>query len=235
MRALRVGVGALGELLVTAGALLLLFVVWQLYWTDVEANRNQTTTVQSLERDFTSESRAGVQSPTVTMSSPPPVRMGAAFAILRIPRFGAHYARPVLEGTDHDTLIKGVGHYIGTGQVGKLGNFAMAGHRTTYGRPFRDIDRLRRGDRIIVETASGYSVYAVARHEIVRPTNTSVIAPAPGHPGAAALEAYLTMTACHPQYSADRRYVVFAQLVRNYSRAEGVPASDLAVPTGGTA
>jgi sortase A len=226
VRAVRWGIGALGEVLVTAGAVLLLFVVWQLFWTDVQANRAQSTTVTTLEHDFTSqpkESRPpGVQ--------PPAVRMGKAFAILRIPRFGAHYARPVFEGTDHDTLIKGVGHYIGTAKPGELGNFAIAGHRTTYGRPFSDIDLIRKGDRIIVETRTGYSVYVVLRHEIVRPTHTQVLAPVPDQPGATPIASFLTMTACHPKYSAARRYVVFAQLVKTYTRAQGVPPADLLVP-----
>lgn len=231
MRAVHWGIGALGEVLVTAGAVLLLFVVWQLFWTDVEANRAQSSTVTTLERDFTSqpqESRAqGVQ--------PSAVPMGMAFAILRIPRFDAQYARPVFEGTDHDTLIKGVGHYVGTAKPGRVGNFAIAGHRTTYGRPFSDIDRLRKGDKIIVETRAGYSVYVVVRHAIVRRTHTQAIAPVPDQPGATPVASFLTMTACDPKYSAARRYVVFAALVKTYTRSQGVPAADLVVPAGATA
>lgn len=231
MRAVRWGIGTLGEVLVTVGAVLLLFVVWQLFWTDVEANRAQSSTVTTLERNFASqaeESRTqGVQ--------PSAVRMGKAFAILRIPRFGADYARPVFEGTDHDTLTKGVGHYVGTAKPGEVGNFAIAGHRTTYGRPFSDIDRLREGDKVIVETRNGFSVYAVVRHEIVPPTHTQAIAPVPDQPGATPIASFLTMTACHPKYSAARRYVVFAALVKTYTRAQGVPPGDLVVPAGASA
>ena len=95
------------------------------------------------------------------------VPFGEAFAIMRIPRFGADFARPVLEGTDHDTLTKGVGHYPGTAMPGLVGNFAVAGHRTTYGRPFHNIDLLQKGDVIVVETKTSYVVYAVDRHVIV--------------------------------------------------------------------
>lgn len=223
MRRLRWGLGLLGEVLLTLGVLLLLFVVWQLYWTDVEANRTQAHVIRTLEREF----RGSLAPP----ASPAP---GHALAILRVPRFGAGYARPVVEGTDHDALEAGVGHYAGTAPPGGIGNFAVAGHRTTYGRPFSDIDRLRAGDRIIVETRAGYLVYAVLRHEIVAPWDTAVIAPVPDHPGVAPQKRLLTMTACHPRYSAARRYVVVAELVARYARAEGLPASDLAVPSGGS-
>ena len=227
MTGVRWVIGALGEVLVTAGAVLLLFVVWQLFWTDVEANRAQSGTVSTLERDFTARPEdsppQGVQ--------PSAVKMGKAFAIMRIPRFGADYARPIFEGTDRDTLIMGVGHYMGTAQPGQVGNFAVAGHRTTYGRPFSDIDLIRTGDKVIVETKTGYSVYVVVRHEIVRPTHTQVIAPVPDQPGAAPSAAFLTMTACHPKYTAARRYVVLAELAKTYTRAQGVPPADLAVPT----
>ena len=227
MRAVRWVVGALGDLFVTAGLLLLLFVAWQLWWTDVEADRVQSGTVQALTRDFGNHDE-----PAGSAVERPAGDFGKAFAILRIPRLGADYARPVLEGTGTDTLQRGVGHYDGTAKPGAVGNFAIAGHRTTYGRPFHDIDRLRKGDTIVVETKSGYSVYAVDRHLIVSPTAVDVIAPVPGQPGAKADGAWLTMTACHPKYSAAQRYVVVSKLVHTYTRAQGMPAGTLTAPSG---
>jgi sortase A len=222
VRALRWILGLLGDLLVTAGVLLLLFVGWQLWWTDVTANRVQEGTVHQLTRDFA----AGGS------STPTPVAFGKAFAIVRIPRLGADYARPLLEGTSHDILEQGVGHYLGTALPGAVGNFAMAGHRTTYGRPFHDIDTLRSGDTIVIETRASFSVYAVKRHVIVAPTQVDVLAPVPQQPGAKPTAGWLTMTACHPKYSAAQRYVVFAQLVHVYPRAQGLPAGTLAAPKG---
>ena len=227
-RALRWGIGGLGDILVTAGLVLLLFVAWQLWWTDVEANREQGGTVQALTRDF---GRSGTTTPaSAPNEKPKPVKFGEAFAIVRIPRLGADYARPLLEGTDYDVLKKGLGHYQGTASPGAMGNLAIAGHRTTYGRPLHDIDTLRKGDKVVVETRTGYSVYAVQRHEIVLPTQVSVIAPVPDKPGAKPNAAWLTLTACHPKYSAAQRYVVFAKLVRTYPRAEGLPAGTLTAP-----
>ncbi|WP_270888687.1 class E sortase [Pedococcus sp. 5OH_020] len=229
MKLMRWGLGLTGDLLVTAGLLLLLFVGWQLWWTDVTANRAQHGTVSTLTRDFAAAPKG---STTPASQTPKPVVFGKAFAIVRIPRFGADYARPVLEGTSRDILQEGVGHYDGTALPGDVGNFAVAGHRTTYGRPFHDIDRLREGDVVVVETRTAYSVYAVKRHVIVAPTAVDVIAPVPQRPGAKPTQRWMTMTACHPKYSAAQRYVVFAELVRTYPHAEGLPAGTLAAPKG---
>jgi sortase A len=228
MKAARWTLGIVGDLLVTAGLLLLLFVGWQLWWTDVTANRTQDATVSTLTRDF-----AGTPGPTSpTSEQPKAVPFGKAFAIVRIPRLGADYARPLLQGTSRDVLEDGIGHYDGTAGPGAIGNFAVAGHRTTYGRPFHDIDKLRTGDVVVVETKTAYSVYAVKRHEIVAPTDVQVIAPVPDKPGAKPTERWMTMTACHPKYSAAQRYVVFAELVKTYPRGDGLPAGTLAVPKG---
>ncbi len=225
---LRRALGVLGELLITLGVVLLLFVGWQLWWTDVTANSEQSGTVASLERDF---GAPGAAPPAATAQERrvhlDGVAKGRAFAIVRIPRLGADYARPVLEGTDHDTLTAGVGHYTGTAMPGAVGNFAVAGHRTTYGRPFHDIDRLAKGDTIVVETRTSYVVYAVDRHVIVTPDHVEVTAPVPQHPGARPTQRWMTLTACHPKYSASQRYIVFARLLRSIPRAEGLPASYL--------
>ena len=229
-RAGRWALGLSGDLFVTAGLLLLLFVGWQLWWTDVTANRVQDDTVHSLVRDFAAGSTPG--SASAANRAPAAVPFGAAFAILRIPRLGGDYARPVLEGTSREVLMDGVGHYTGTARPGAVGNFAVAGHRTTYGRPFHDIDLLRSGDRIVVETRTQFHVYAVRRHLVVAPSDVEVIAPVPEQVGAEPTKRWLTMTACHPTYSAAQRSVVFAELVKTYPRAKGLPAGTLAAPKG---
>jgi len=235
MTALRWGVRTLGEVFITLGLFLLLFVVWQLWWTDVTANREQAATIQTLENEFRPPALLEhrpvnpVADPLATLTKVP---FGQAFAIIRIPRFGSDYARPVLQGTDHDTLTQGIGHYSGTAFPGQVGNFAVAGHRTTYGKPFSSIDLLQKGDIIVVETKARYLVYAVDRHVIVTPDQVEVIAPVPQQPGARPKQAWLTMTACHPRYSASQRYIVFARLLKAIPRADGLPASFMAVPKG---
>ncbi len=122
---------------------------------------------------------------------------------------------PVLEGTGTDVLRRGVGHYDGTALPGALGNLALAGHRTTWGRPFQHIEQLRNGDVIEVTTRSGRFVYQVTGHEIVSPLAREVLDPVPGRPGEAPAQARLTLTTCHPEYSARQRWVVQAVLVES--------------------
>ena len=218
-------VGVVGELLITAGLLVLLFVAWQLWWTDVEANADQSQTVTQLTQAFASPD------PQVTTVTPAdPAVTADAFAILRIPRFGTDYARPILEGTDADILAQGIGHYAGTAQAGEVGNFALAGHRTTWGRPLHDVELLAVGDTVLVETKTTYDVYAVRSTEIVAPTDVDVIAPVPDAPGEAPTAPWLTLTTCHPKYSAEQRYIVHAELVHAYPRADGIPPHVLTDP-----
>jgi sortase A len=200
----------------------------------VTANRAQASTIQALERGFGPSGlpERGIPGGSTPLATLTKVPFGEAFGIVRIPRFGADYARPVLQGTDHDTLTKGMGHYAGTAFPGQIGNFALAGHRTTYGRPLHNIDRLQKGDIIVVETKASYIVYAVDRHVIVTPDHVDVIAPVPQHPGARPTQAWMTMTACHPKFSASQRYVVFAKMVKNIPRSKGLPASFMTVPAG---
>ena len=255
--AVRRAVGVLGELLITLGVLVLLFVVWQLWWTDVTAGREQARTVTSLEQQWQRPAPAATTpggtgaagpsagatratGPTATTGHPgtrakdPLVTFtgvpdGTAFAIIRVPRFGADYARPILQGSGTTELQEGVGHYVGTAMPGQVGNFAIAGHRTTYGRPFHDIDKLRPGDTIIIETKRDYYVYRMRRHTIVRPWQTEVIAPVPQHPGERPTARWLTMTSCHPKYYATYRYIAFATFDRKIPRGHGLPRKLLEV------
>ncbi len=176
MRIVRGLAGLLGELLVTIGAVLMLFVGWQLWWTDVVSDADADQAVTTLETDFADP--AWVQ--------PRQVKLGDAFAIVRIPRFGAKFARPLYEGTTRELLARGVGHYASTDLPGEVGNFAMAGHRTTYGKPFNQIDKLADGDVVLIETGHTYFVYRVTGHQIVPPSQVSVLLPVPDRPEAEA-------------------------------------------------
>lgn len=219
MRVVRGIAGLLGELLVTIGVVLVLFVGWQLWWTDVVSDADAAQVVTTLQADF--DNPQWVQ--------PKHVTLGDAFAIVRIPRFGTSFARPLYEGTTRDVLARGIGHYVGTAMPGEVGNFAMAGHRTTYGKPFNRIAELEKGDVVLVETRDTWYVYRVSGHEIVPPTQVSVLLPVPDQPDAEPTHATLTMTSCHPEFSARERYVVHATLDATYPHAKGVPADVLKV------
>jgi len=234
--AVATAVGVLGELLITLGVLLGLFVVWQLWWTDVVADRGQAEIVEDLgwvEPTFPPRAL-----PTDEATEPPdPRRYDAApvlgepavrttFATLRVPRWGEDYVRPVSQGTSRSEVLDelGIGHYEGTAMPGGVGNFAVAGHRVTYGKPFNRIEELQVGDPLVVQTEDTWYVYRVTSTEIVSPQQVEVIAPVPGRPGSAPTQAAMTMTTCHPMYSARERYVVHALLDYWMPSDAGAPA-----------
>lgn len=144
MRATRLVVRGLGELLVTVGLVLLLFCVYELVWTNVEANRRQDAVAERVADDW--------RQPGPTAEPRAPLTLGKGFAFLRIPRLGKNFDVPVIEGVRKQDLARGVGHYRQTARPGEVGNFGVAGHRATNGEPFRDLDRVRRGDALVVET-----------------------------------------------------------------------------------
>ena len=231
MSAVRVLVRTTGELLVTAGALILLFLLWQLFWTDVVANNSQERTTDALLQQWQQPGQAAPQEepqqPAEASAEQPAQALAElpaeALAVLRVPAFGEEYVKPILQGTTPAVLREGVGHYPGTAGPGEVGNFAIAGHRTTYGAPFNAIAELVEGDPVVVETADSYFVYRVVGADVVRPEDVDVIAPVPDEPGAVPSEAYLTMTSCHPMFSARERYVVHAVLETVSARADGAP------------
>jgi sortase A len=127
---------------------------------------------------------------------------GDALGKLLIPSIGV--SEYVVEGTDSDELRKGPGHYPDTPLPGQRGTSAIAGHRTTYGAPFRKLDQVKKGDRIVVELPYGTFVYRVERTQIVDDSALWVTKRV-GHDR-------LVLTACHPLYSAAQRIVAFARL-----------------------
>jgi sortase A len=129
---------------------------------------------------------------------------GDSIARIQIPSIGVD--EYVVEGTDLESLRKGPGHYPDTPLPGEQGTTAIAGHRTTYGAPFRHIDELDRGDRIIVDMPDGRFIYRVEESKIVDDQDLSVLNPV-GY-------RRLMLSACHPLYSAAQRIIVYARQVR---------------------
>ncbi|WP_091323546.1 class E sortase [Geodermatophilus ruber] len=220
---LRTAARGLGQLLLTVGYLLLLFVAYELWVTDLQSAAQQEQLTTELREEWSRPAPA----------APAELENGEAFAFLRIPRLGADYARAVVEGTGAEELEQGPGHYTGTALPGEQGNFAVAGHRVGRGSPFLELDELRPGDPIVVETASAWFVYrvlgddgGVPGRQIVTPTDVQVISPTPNGPAdGPPTGAYLTLTTCHPEYSARQRLVVHALL-------EGAPVARADAPDG---
>lgn len=134
---------------------------------------------------------------------------GPVVAVVKVPRFGAGWRMPVQPGTGGQVLRQGLGLYTGSAAPGAVGNLALAGHRTTWGAPLRHLDRLRPGDLVEVWTSSAKFSYRVVSTGVTDPSDVSVIDRAE-----AGGRAMLTMTTCHPEFSARERLYVHAVLVR---------------------
>ncbi|MDD9205257.1 class E sortase [Georgenia sp. 10Sc9-8] len=226
----------LGELLLTVGVLLLLFVVWQLWWTDVIAGRGQDETVAQVREQFAPPSEPAPAAPEPEPGAPPspssapppeiePVDPAEVFGIVHVPRWGEDYEVPVAEGVDVGAVFNqgNIGHYPDAAMPGQTGNFALAAHRQSYTAPFRDVEELREGDPVIVETAEGWFVYRVTEDYVVTPDRVDVVAPVPGEPGEEPTDSLLTMTTCHPLYSAAERWITHGEFEEWYPREGGEP------------
>jgi sortase A len=215
-----------GQLLITCGVVILLFVAYELWFTGFYTQQQQDRIGHRLQQEWTGSA------PDVSLLAPDKVRLGSGLAVLYIPRFGRHYHFVVVEGTDFNDLQKGPGHYPGTALPGQVGNFAVAGHRTTYLHPFNKIATLRNHDVIVLETKTMWFTYTIENvpntnipwREIVDPTKVQVAYPVPDQPdpGKKPTLKLLTFTSCHPEYSASQRYVIHAMLTDTLRKAPGV-------------
>lgn len=225
----------LGELLLTAGVIVLLFVSWQMWIGDIiiGAQKNE---------EGAAVSRAWAASPPP--DAPPAVKSGEGkteykpiipkapgntehLGQMHIPRFGADYNVGIYGGTSRaDTLDRlGIGIYKESKMPGEVGNFAMAAHRTTWGKPFNQLDKLQVNDAIVVETPDGWFTYRFRTLEYVKPNQTEVLLDVPHMPDTVTGERYITLTACSPLYSLAERIVAFGVFESFQPRAEGPPAA----------
>jgi sortase A len=140
---------------------------------------------------------------------------GDAVGRIKIPKIGV--SQVVVEGTNTSDLMRGPGRYDDSSLPGLPGTTAVAGHRTTYGAPFRNINKLKRGDRLMMEMPYGKFTYELIRTRIVDPSDYGVTRSVRG-------QDRLVLTACHPLYSAAQRIVVFARLIRAEPRGAALRA-----------
>ncbi|WCM55717.1 class E sortase [Microbacterium sp. EF45047] len=224
----------LGELLLTAGVLVLLFVAWQMWIGDVIIGAQNNERGTELTERWAAEPVP--EPPPVIADGPAPVYEppvlehpddAEVFATMRVPRFGADYNVPIAGGTTRARTLDriGIGVYTQSKMPGEIGNFSVAGHRTTWGRPFHEIDRLRLNDAIVVETEVGWYTYRFRTLEYVRPDETEVLLDVPQMPEMQTGERFITLTACSPMYSLAERIVAYGVFEGFQPRAEGPPAS----------
>ncbi|MGW3203815.1 class E sortase [Streptomyces sp. NPDC001135] len=227
---MRVIVRTVSELCITVGALIVLFVAYLLFWTGVRAEGAMNDQVDQLHRQWSKETvptaapggRTGRR--TVSGAKPAPYRYGKPFAIMYIPRLGFTWNKPVLEGTGRDVLAKGLAHYTGTAPLGQEGNFAVAGHRRTYGDPFLDFPKLRPGDAVVLTDGTTWFTYRIDKgpYKTV-PTDVEVIDPVPRTSGYTRPGRYLTLTTCDPEWGHSHRLIVWAHLDSTQSVEAGEP------------
>jgi sortase A len=212
-----------GLAMIVAGVIVLLFVAYQLFGTTLTEQRDQHRLAHAFQQALAhggapaatagTGSGSGSDSPTVTPGKDsvtdlsPSTPSGSAIEHMEIPRIGLN--KYVVQGTAEQDLMEGPGHYIGTPFPGQRGNAAIAGHRTTYGAPFFELNELTAGDRIYITNTKGRTfVYSVVRQLIASPTGSSAAAVLADTPNAE-----LTLTTCNPRFEATNRLVVVADLV----------------------
>ena len=217
----------LGQTLMTLGVVVLLFCVYEVKVTGLVTAREQGQLADDLEQRWAEPvQRPGSGSPaTAPETVPVALDLGQAFARLHVPALEDYDPWVVVEGTSVEALKKGPGHIPGTALPGDLGNVVLSGHRTTYGAPFERFGELAPGDEVVLETRDGWFTYTVRGSEIVAPTAVEVTYAVPGDPDARPTERLLTLTTCHPKYSARSRLVVRAVLTAATARSAGPPAA----------
>jgi sortase A len=211
--------GVLGRILLGAGVLIFLFVAYQLWGTGFAESHSQAVLRQRLDAQLhhvahpttTTTTKTSATTTTTTASSGDQPTVGPAIAapndgqpvgILKIDKIGLD--KVIVQGTSTSDLREGPGHYPGTPLPGEQGNAAIAGHRTTYGAPFYNLDELEPGNLIQITTVQGLFTYRVTGTTIVSPSDTAVVDDTS--------TPQLTLTTCNPRFSASQRLVVHALL-----------------------
>ncbi len=238
-RPLSLALDILQDVAFTVGGVILLFLVWHTWLNDIVAGSAQNQASQQLAQEWSAPAPSATPSETTGTPTPRPSvdptkipvlgspGEGEAFATLIIPRFGYEYERVIAEGIDPETVLNsrdtGVGHYPDTADLGEVGNFAVAAHRTTYGAPFAEIEKLQIGDRIYIETQAGWYVYSYRNTQYVWPADINVLNPVPTTNKDAG-QRLLTMTSCHPELSSAERIIAYSVFDYFVPRELGVPA-----------
>jgi sortase A len=226
--------GGTGRTLMTAGTLILLFVAYQLWGTGLQEARSQAKLGDQFDQTLAELATSTTTTPPATTSTSVPATVpgqttplrvepaavapddlplpaiGDPVAKIEIPKIGI--TRTVVEGITVSQLARGPGHYPSSPLPGQQGNVSIAGHRTTYGQPFHNVDKLEPGDQIITTTVQGEFVYEVERLEIVKPDAVEILEDKGDN--------RITLIACHPKYSLKERIIVHGLLV-------GKPAAEI--------
>ncbi len=208
----------LGFTLIGLGLLMFLFVGYQLWGTGIQEAQSQN----KLENTFKDMIReTSIEKPVLGIPSPirEPIFIAQGDGVFLIQMPTINVAKYVVAGVETADLKKGPGHYTSTPLPGELGNSAIAGHRTTYGEPFRHLDDLEIGDPIIITDLFNRTfTYTVTAQQIVKPSDSWVTATTDPN------KAILTLTTCDPEFSAKRRLIISAEMDLKSSEIATSPA-----------
>jgi LPXTG-site transpeptidase (sortase) family protein len=246
----------ISDILFTLAFIILLYLIWQLWWTGFTARQAQDQALGTVQWD----QPVDPDKPAVPLDYAPcdisntakwqelwgdnwkttydqnwkqPEEIRDMIGRVYIPRFGKDYTHNMVQGTDKLKVLdlQGFGHYVDTAMPGCVGNFAAAAHRDGYGEPLGPVETLVQDDALVVRTQHYWYVYKLTSHEVVDPTQSSVLLPVPNDPGATPVDRLLTFTTCHPRWSMDKRYIVYAKFSYWAEVKSGVPQEMLDVGT----
>jgi sortase A len=210
-----------GQTLVTLGLITLLFTVYEVWGTGQYEKHAQHQLQRQLDQQW---NQPPGHDAGQAQTNPFDVPLGSGYAVLYIPKLGQNWHKVVVQGVTVGDLKKGPGHYPDSAAPGEVGNFAIAGHRTTYGNGFWDLDKVKPGDPIVIRTRDTWFVYKMGSSTNVLPSAVDVVAPVPQHPGKKATKKMITLTTCEKWGNA-KRYVVFGELSSTmpYTTPDNVP------------
>ncbi|WP_327289886.1 class E sortase [Streptomyces sp. NBC_01198] len=204
-------ISVIGELLITAGLVLALFVVYSLWWTNVLADRHEAKAGDKVRQQWAAGSPG---------SPPRGLDTKDGIGFLHVPAMGRNYQVLVKKGTTTDVLNEGVaGYYTDPTPAAmpwdSVGNFTLAAHRDGHGAKFHNIDKIHAGDPVVFESKDTWYVYKV--YKVLDQTskyNVAVTDQVPKESGRNKPGRYITLTTCTPVYTSRYRYIVWGELVR---------------------
>jgi sortase A len=209
-----------GEILLTIGAVVLLFVAYLIWGTALRASSAQHQLTNELNHGWSAAS-APVGGAAALPPRPDLIQLvtGQPFAFIRIPALGTHWRFTIVQGTALAQLNVSPGHVPGTQLPGQVGNFAVAGHRVTAGNPFWSLPSLKDGDLVYIDTKVNTYTYMVTGKQMVLPADMAVLDAVPGHPKQRPSRRLITLITCDPAWTGTHRVIVTGVLVSAAARS----------------
>jgi sortase A len=211
---MRQALRVIGEVLLTAGVITLLFIGYLLWGSGLRTAAAQRQFTSELNREWAGQPRLAGGTAAIDIAPERfAVATGQPFAFITIPAFGASWKFTLIQGTALAQLNLSPGHVPGTQWPGQVGNFAIAGHRVTSGNPFWSLPSLRPGELVYIQTQLNDYTYRVTGKELVSPTDTAVLDAVPGQPDARPSQRLITLITCDPAWTGTHRVIVTGVLV----------------------